>query len=356
MSAPEPVGAGRPPRQSTVAKQHSIKSSSSSFFGGSLRRDLLILLVIMVLGALVPSVLNRGLIFIAGMVWINAVFGLAFNLLFGLAGVLSFGQAMFFAAGAYAAALFSQQFGLPFLPALLLAGLVGGLLAAAVGAVALRRNEGVYFAILTLAFAELLHLLFNNIALLGKNDGLSGLLRPVLSLPGLPTLDLAQGDRFYYLIVLACGAMMALIRWIVATPFSRALQAIKQDPERAEFLGIPVRLHRFLIFVLAGTLTALAGALVAPWAQIVTPDLAHWSNSTNPILYTLLGGSAYFWGPVLGAVLLSTLFYLTRTLVGMSDLITGLLLLAVVLALPGGVLGLLDRWFKRPAKPEEPPP
>lgn len=323
----------------------------SSFFGGAMRRDLIILLVLMALGALVPGVLNRGLIFIAGLVWINAVFGLAFNLLFGLSGVLSFGQAMFFAAGAYAAAVFTQQLGLPFVPALLLAGLVGGALAGAVGAMALRRSEGVYFAILTLAFAELLHLLVANIGFLGRNDGLSGLQRPVLSFAGL-TLDLSKADHFYYFIVVACGALIALIRWVIATPFGRALQALKQDPERAEFLGIPVRLHRLVVFVFAGTVTAWAGALVAPWSQIVTPELAHWSNSTNPILYTLLGGSAYFWGPALGAVLLSAVFYLTRTLVGMSDLATGLLLLGVVLALPGGVLGLLGRWVRRPGAEE----
>jgi len=328
----------------------------TSFFGGSTRRDFLVLLVMMLLGALVPSLLNRGLIFIAGLVWINAVFGLAFNLLFGLAGVLSFGQAMFFAAGAYAAAALMQQLGMPFVPALLLAGAVGALLAGAVGAVALRRSEGVYFAILTLAFAEMLHLLVANIGFLGKNDGLSGLARPVLTLPGMPGvgLDLTQGDRFYYFIVAACGGMIALIRWVVSTPFGRALQALKQDPQRAEFLGIPVRLHRLAIFVFAGTMTALAGALVAPWAQIVTPELAHWSNSTNPILYTLLGGSAYFWGPVLGAVLLSAVFYVTRTLAGISDLATGLLLLGVVLALPGGVLSLLDRWTGRPKDGERP--
>ena len=102
--------------------------------GSPLRRDALLLLALMALGLLVPSVFNRGLIFIAGLVWINAVFGLSFNLLFGLSGVLSFGQAMYFAAGAYAAAVLTQQLGLPFVPALLLAGLVGGVLAAAVGA------------------------------------------------------------------------------------------------------------------------------------------------------------------------------------------------------------------------------
>lgn len=325
------------------------------FLGAGLKRDLMVLLGLMVLGAMMPSVMNRGLVFIAGMVWINAVFGVSFNLLFGLSGVLSFGQAMFFAAGAYAAAVLTQQTGWPLWLALPAAGGVGALLAAAVGLVALRRNEGVYFAILTLAFAELVHLLISNTHFLGRNDGLSGLPRPVVELAG-QRFDMTQGDGFYYLIVLICSLLIALLRWIISTPFGRALQALKQDPDRAEFLGIPVRKHRLAVFALAGGTTALAGALVAPWAQIVTPELAHWSNSTNPILFTLLGGSAYFWGPVLGAVILSGVFYLTRTLVGVSDLVTGLMLLSVVLALPGGVLGLGDRLWsawntQRRAKP-----
>ena len=314
----------------------------TTFLGGGRRRDALILLAVVALGLSVPSLLNRGLVFIAGMIWINAVFGLSFNLLFGLSGVLSFGQAMFFAAGAYAAAVLTQQLALPFVPALLLSALIGAVLAALVGAVALRRSEGVYFAILTLAFAELVHLLIANTAMAGRNDGLAGLQRPALGL-GDWRVDLAAGDNFYFFIVAVCALLILLIRWIVDTPFGRALQAVKQDPERAEFLGIPVRMHRLAIFTLAGATTAAAGALVAPWAQIVTPELAHWSNSTNPILYTLLGGSAYFWGPVLGAVVLSAVFYVTRTLVGMSDMVTGLLLLVVVVSLPGGILGLLAR-------------
>ncbi|GHC69556.1 branched-chain amino acid ABC transporter permease [Pseudorhodoferax aquiterrae] len=319
---------------------------ASTFAGAHPRRDALVLLLVMGAALLAPAFLNRGLVFIAGMVWINAVFGLAFNLLFGLSGVLSFGQAMFFAAGAYATALLTQGSGLPFLLVLPLSALVGAVLAAAVGVVALRRSEGVYFAILTLAFAELLHLLIANTGALGRNDGLAGLARPVLALGGW-RIDLAAGDNFYYCIVAICGGLIAFVRWLIGTSFGRALQAVKQDPERAEFLGIPVRRHRLAIFVLAGAVTATAGALVAPWAQIVTPELAHWSNSTNPILYTLLGGSAYFWGPVLGAFVLSCVFYVTRTLVGLSDMVTGLLLLVVVVGLPGGILGLLARLTQR---------
>lgn len=319
---------------------------ASLFVGTHLRRDLLILLALAMAGLLVPHLLNRGLIFIAGMVWINAVFGLSFNLLFGTSGVLSFGQAMFYAAGAYATAVFTQQLGWPLVPTLLVAAVAGGLLAGGIGFVALRRSEGVYFSILTLAFAELVHLLVANTAFLGKNDGLSALPRPRFNLGG-STLDLSQGDSFYYFIVVVCVLLIGLLRWITGTGFGRALQAIRQDPERAEFLGIPVQRYRWLVFTLAGATTAAAGSLVAPWAQIVTPELAHWSNSTNPILYTLLGGSAYFWGPVLGAVVLSAVFYVTRTLVGLSDLVTGMLLLLVVLALPGGMLGVLSRWRRK---------
>lgn len=295
----------------------------------------------LLVGLLFPQFAHRGLIFIAGVFWINVVFGMSFNLLFGTSGILSFGQAMFYAAGAYVLGVLSLKIpAAPFLLVWLAAGLAGALLALLVGIVALRRAEGVYFAVLTLAFAALVHILISKSTLLGRNDGLAGIRRPVIELGPL-RLDLSSGDAYYYFIMLACLAMVALLWYLTHGRFGRTLRAIKQDPQRAAFLGIPVQRYRLAAFVVSGAMTAWAGALIGPWSQIVTPELAHWSNSTNPILYTLLGGSGSFWGAGLGAAILAGVFYVTRTLVGVADVVTGLMLLAVVLALPGGVMGLL---------------
>lgn len=306
-----------------------------------LLRMAVVLAAALVAGALFPQFAHRGLVFIAGIFWINVVFGMSFNLLFGTSGILSFGQAMFYATGAYLLGVVSLKLpGAPFLLVWLAAGLAGGLLALLVGVVALRRAEGVYFAVLTLAFAALVHILISKSTLMGRNDGLPGISRPTIELGPL-RLDLAAGDNYYYFVMVACLAMVAVLWWLTHSRFGRTLRAIKQDPQRAAFLGIPVQRYRLAAFVVSGAMTAWAGALVGPWSQIVTPELAHWSNSTNPILYTLLGGSGSFWGPGLGAAILAGVFYATRTLVGVADIVTGAMLLAVVLALPGGVMGLI---------------
>jgi branched-chain amino acid transport system permease protein len=306
-----------------------------------LLRMVAVLAAALALGALFPHVAHRGLVFIAGVFWINVVFGMSFNLLFGTSGILSFGQAMFYATGAYllgAVTLHLPE--VPFLLVWLLAGVAGGVLALLVGVVALRRAEGVYFAVLTLAFAALVHILITKSTLLGRNDGLPGIRRPVLELGPL-RVDLASGDAYYYFLMVVCVGMVAVLWYLTHGRFGRTLRAIKQDPQRAAFLGIPVQRYRLAAFVVSGAMTAWAGALIGPWSQIVTPELAHWTNSTNPILYTLLGGSGSFWGAGLGAAILAGVFYVTRTMVGVADIVTGAMLLAVVLALPGGVMGLI---------------
>ena len=308
--------------------------------GGTPRAFVLTLAAVAVLALLVPEFANRGVVFIAGIVLINAVYGMGFNLLFSTVGVLSFGQAAFFAAGAYTAALLMLRLGeMPFLLVLALTGVVGAVLALAIGLLALRRTSGVYFAILTLAFGELLHILFAKNAHMGRNDGLPGIRRPQIDL-GPWTLDLT-GDRYYYFIVLACAVLFAALWWISNSHLGRRFQAVRQDETRAAFLGINVARTRLLGFVLAGGITGVAGGLFAPWTQIVTPELAHWSNSAYPILFTLLGGAAFFWGPLVGAVLFAGIAWALRAQVGATDVVTGLLLLTVVLVMPGGILGLL---------------
>ncbi|MDN2583504.1 branched-chain amino acid ABC transporter permease [Aquibium sp. ELW1220] len=313
------------------------------------------LLALLVAGALiVPHVANRGVVFLSGVVAINVVFGIAFNLAFAKAGILSFGNAMFFAVGAYCAGyLITQQNHLPFVVILLAAAGCGGLLALVTGLLALRRASGVYFAVITLAVGALVHVLIMKLNFLGRNDGLVGVNRPIIDL-GLVELDLARGDAYYYFIIASCALLVTLMWVLWSNRFGRSLQGVKSDPMRASFLGIDIDRKRLIALVLSGSITALAGAIYAPWAQIVTPELAHWSFSTMPLLFTLLGGSAFFLGPAVGAILFGLLDYATRSLIGISDLLVGGLLLAVVLSVPGGVLGLLGSLLARVRAPSSP--
>jgi len=294
-------------------------------------------------GLLLPMVANRGVVFLGGVVAINMVYGIAFNFAFQKAGILSFGNAMFVAAGAYTTGyLVTQVPQIPFLLVILLSGLSGAILAMITGLLALRRSSGVYFAVITLAVGELIHVLVTKLTFLGRNDGLVGVYRPTLNF-GLFEIDLGQGNAYYYFILVVCLLLIAGLWIIWSNRFGRSLQTVKSDEMRSGFLGTDTDRRKLQALVISGAVTALGGALFAPWAQIVTPDLAHWSQSTKPLLFALLGGTSTFFGPAVGAVLFGFLEYSTRTLVGISDLLTGGLLLAVVLAVPGGVLGLIIR-------------
>lgn len=285
---------------------------------------------------LLPLFAGKGVVFMAGLVAVNIVFGLSWNMLFAGAGLLSFGHSMFLAAGAYAMALLSLRLpGVPFLLSLPLAALAGGVLAGVFGFVALRRASGTYFAVLTLAFAALVHIVITKSDALGRGDGLVGIPRPTIG-----PLDLT-GDA-YYVFIIVVMSLAALALWAFQhSPTGRLLQAIRQDPVRAAFLGARVQSWQLLAFTVSGVFAGFAGAVMAPWSQIVSPEMAHWSVSTMPVLYALLGGAKRFWGPAVGAILFGILEYATRNLYGLADFTSGLLLLIVVLAIPGGVLGLI---------------
>ena len=299
--------------------------------------------------AALPVWADKGVVFLGGMVMTQIVFALSFNLMFGLTGLVSFGQAALFAAGAYGAAWLARTApGLPFGLVVLFGGAVGAVLSVLVGAVALRRASGIYFAILTLALGQLVFVVIGKTTALGREDGLVGIRRPVLDL-GVLRLDLAQGDAYYWLMLVACAVLVALLWWVWHGSLGRLLAAIRQDPERVRFLGVNVRRHRELAFVISGTATAIAGAIMAPWSQIITPMLAHWSYSALPILFCLLGGASRFWGPAVGAIVFAWLEHATRNMFGMAELLVGGALLVVVLAMPGGILGSLVRL--RPARP-----
>jgi branched-chain amino acid transport system permease protein len=225
-------------------------------------------------------------------------------------------------------------------PLLLIGSLLLGAAAAAiVGFIALRRTSGIALGILTLSLGEILRRVINYTDVLGSDDGLSGVPRPKLDL-GLLAIDLSSERAYFWFLCIACGAA-ALALWALAVSrFGRTMVTARQDPSRAEFLGINVARVRLTAFVISGAVATLAGGLHVPWAQIVTPDTVSYLHSTQPMLNTLLGGSGFFWGPAVGAAFFSALGYATRTLAGLSELISGLVLLVVVLAAPGGILGL----------------
>ena len=291
---------------------------------------------------LLPWVVGRYSVYLAIQILILSVFSLGFNLLFGYTGLLSFGQAGFFGIGAYACAKILLA-----VPNLFL-GLGGGVAAAGVAAVVLGflsvRHTRIYFSMLTLAFGMMIFsIAWKWRDFTGGDDGLVGIPRAPLEIPGLWSLSVATQERYYYVVlVVSLLAIWAMYR-LVHSPLGLTLQAIRDSESRAEFAGVPVRTYRLIAFTIAGLYAGLAGALLTPLENTVTPGIAHWSTSAEPVLATLLGGVHVFGGPIVGAFLF---FMLKDIIVRFTQywlIWLGAIVVALVMGFRGGVASIFAR-------------
>lgn len=294
-----------------------------------------------------PFLVNPGLVFIAGFALIQIVFALSWNLLFSYAGLISFGHAAFFGVGAYISAVVLRDgHGIHFVLVILICAVAGAVAALLVALVVFRRASGVQFAVLTLALSQLIVVLIGYSSLLGHDEGIAAIPRPVMEF-GLFTLDLNRPLTNYYFVLAICLLAVGLMWLLVKGHMGRAMQAVRIDAERAAFIGIDVWRVRVVAFTISGAFAAVAGALLAPWGQIVTPDYVNWLQSAQPLFAALLGGAGFFWGPVVGVLGLSGINYLTRTFAGLSEVLVGASLILVVLLAPQGVLGAVRQFARR---------
>jgi len=272
------------------------------------------------------------------------IFALAHNLLLGQGGMPSFGHGAYFGVGAYAFGLCQQQLG-----AELLGGLAGALLAAAAaGAVVacfISHRRGIYYALLTIAFGQVMWFVaIKWHAVTGGEDGLLKIARPPLRVAGLEW-SLASNEAFYA-FVLGVFALVLVFLWrLVHSPWGRVLRAIKQNEMRAAFVGHNVWLYKWSAFVLSAALSGVAGGLFAMAQNSAYPNVMSLHNSGFVVMMVLIGGGLVsFWGPVIGAVV----FILTRDLLGAYTdawlLWYGLVFMAVVLFQPNGIAGMWQVW------------
>jgi branched-chain amino acid transport system permease protein len=270
-------------------------------------------------------------------VLIFALAATSLNLVLGFGGMVSLGHAAFFGAGAYVAAI-CQQAGIDeALIALPLAMGVAGLLALGVGAISLR-TRGVYFIMITLAFAQMAYYLFVSARAWGGDDGLS--LSRRMTLAG---FSLASDTALFFAALAALAATMLLFGRLADARFGRTLQAIRENETRMEALGYPVFRYRLVAFALGGALAGLAGALLANQTGLASPGLLQWTQSGTLLVMVIIGGVGYLYGGVVGAVVL---LMLEETLVGFTEhwhIVLGLLLLGVVLFAPRGVAALFGK-------------
>jgi branched-chain amino acid transport system permease protein len=268
---------------------------------------------------------------------IMALFAMSFNLLFDGAGLLTFGHGCYYGVGAYTAALLMTEVSMPMFPAMLCAMVMGGLSALVFGYFCVRLT-GVYFSILTLAFAQLMFSVFQqSYTLTGGDLGILDIQPPAF---------LLAVNSYYYFTLIVVGVSIWLLWRIIHSPFGRMLHASRDSVVRTQFIGINVRGYRLAAFVLAGVFAGLAGALFAPFNRAVAPFLVSWVKSSDPVLMTLLGGAANFWGPVVGAAVFTTLHAVAIGYTEYWLLLMGSILLVGVLFLPGGILGFLEARFR----------
>jgi branched-chain amino acid transport system permease protein len=272
-----------------------------------------------------------------------AIFACAFNLLLGYTGLLSFGHAAFMGAAAYATGWLVRNAGWP--PELgIVAGMgVAALLGLAVGLIAIRR-QGIYFAMITLAMAQMVYFVCLQAPFTGGEDGLQGVPRGRL----LGLLPLAD-DRVLYFVVLAIFvAVFLFIIRVVHSPFGQVLKAIRENEPRAVSLGYDVDRYKLLAFVLSTALAGLAGALKTLVLGFATLSDVHWSLSGEVVLMTLLGGLGTFAGPVVGAF---TIIGLQNTLAdrvgSWVTVIIGATFVVCVVAFRRGIVGELQAWQQR---------
>ena len=292
--------------------------------------------------AVLPWLAGRYPIYLVMHILILAVFSLGFNLLFGYTGLLSFGQAGFFAVGAYGCAKI-----LLVVPNLFL-GIAGGVAIAGVAALLLGilsvRHTRIYFSMLTLAFGMMIYsIAWKWRDFTGGDDGLVGIPRAPLTIPGLFSISVSEIERYYYVVFVLALVAIGVMHRLVRSPLGLALQAIRDSETRAEFAGIAVRKYRLFAFTIAGLYAGLAGALLSPLENTVTPPVAHWSTSAEPVLATLLGGIHSFAGPIVGAVLF---FVIRDVIVRFTEywlLVYGVIVVALVMGFPEGVMSIFRK-------------
>lgn len=279
------------------------------------------------------------------------LFAVSLNLLVGYTGLVTFGHAAYFGIGAYTAGILMKNAGVPFMLALPAAGFMAAVFAGLFGFFCVRLSK-VYFSMLTLAFAQIAWAVcFKWNELTGGDQGLSGVPYPDMRLfdaiPGLAWLGASA--RFHVLALLIVALCLWALRRIVDSPFGLMLRTIRENPERAEFVGVNVRRHALAAFVMAGFFAGIAGALFGIFNRGVFPDLMYWTKSAEVLIMALLGGTTFFYGPLAGAFILLWLGQEITALTEYWSFILGAILIVLIFALPGGIAGASMRIAGRQA-------
>jgi branched-chain amino acid transport system permease protein len=294
--------------------------------------------------AVLPWALPRHQLSILTDLLIFGLFALSLDLIMGYTGMVSFGHAAYFGLGAYGSALVLIHFGQPIPVALLAGAVLAGLVAAPVGWFSTRAT-GIYFAMLTLAFAQLLYTVaYKWRDLTGGSDGIAGVPKTALYWGG-PSL--ASPRAFYFVVTAALVLSFVVCRALARSPFGRALQAIRENERRFIALGRDPRPFKLLVFIIAAVFAGLAGALFAPFRGFASPEVMFWVLSGQGLMMVITGGIGTLIGPIVGAMVFILVQEILSTYTEHWMIFTGLIFVLMVIFLPGGLVGAARRLVSR---------
>ena len=316
------------------------------FYGMLKNKSVLASLIIFIVLLFLPPIIPRFYVYITTVIFVMSLVAMSLNMLVGHGGLFQFHHAAFYGVGAYTAALIFTKTSLPFW-----VGFFAGPVAAAVTGLLIGifciRLSNLYFGMLQISLGSLIWAIaFRWYSLTGGDDGIHGIPIPEL---------IASQTRSYYFILVVLGICLLVLYLIYKSPFGSTLQAIRDNAERCEAVGVNVRRHRLIAMTIATFFAGVAGVLFVVLERSVFPDLLFWVLSLEIFIMCLLGGWFTFAGPILGAAIIVSLRTFIGTYTEYWTLILGIILILLIFFLPEGVVSLFSKGFKikRQSDPRE---
>jgi branched-chain amino acid transport system permease protein len=278
-------------------------------------------------------------------VMILAIFTLSVDLLVGYTGLISFGHAAWFGMGGYVFALLGTKYQLTSnLWLTLAAAMVVTAVASFVVGLFVLRTRGMFFIMVTLAFAQIFYFLFHDVpALGGSSDGMNLRGKPSAAIGDWVPFELTDTNTLYYFVLALMAALLLFTALLLRSPLGRALQGIRENEHRMEAIGFPVFRYKLAAFTIAGAMAGLSGYLFTVLNSSVNPEMLSWHQSADVLLMLILGGMGQLWGGLAGAFTFVLLQELLSSFTKLWHLWFGVVIIALVLFLPGGMVSLLDR-------------
>jgi branched-chain amino acid transport system permease protein len=291
------------------------------------------LVLLIIIFIIAPTFLSEFYLTVLCEALVMSLFALSFNLLFGYMGQLSFGQAAFYGLGGYTVAMLIMKVHFNFWLSIIAGVFLASIIGLVVGFFCVRLR-GIYFAVLTLAFGQLIFsVVFKWHDFTGGDDGIQGVFPP----------EFLKSPIAYYYFILIVFLLSAFVLWkIIHSPFGQTIVSMRENSERTEFLGIHIAKYQLITFVIAAAFAGLAGAIWVPFYRSVAPSYLTWIKSGEPVMAAILGGPGLFFGPVLGMFIMTFFHSWVLGFTIYWPVIMGALILAIIFFLPGGILGFIQ--------------